>query len=378
MIKLAKRHKSKKTDDAIELDGISRTRIAIAVGVLVVLILILIFYKDIMPKKNKVVALINGEQITEEELDNLYSKVPELYKTNGLTKDKFLFDTLIPQKLLLQEAARIGVTATEEEVNGLISNIREMNGLSEDEFNEQLKQQNLTSEEFRKLTEEQILITKLLNVTIPSINITDSEAKEFYDSNKELFSTGNSTYIKLSEVEDRIKAYLANKRFLEELRSNADIQILSGDYSAGSLTAGSQDSATEGQEGSTFRATSEPVCKEDGKPIIRLYSTTWCPHCKWIKDTYGSVVEEYAGQGKIKAYHWQLDTNDDELTPDEEGSIPDSELSMFNKYSPNRGVPLFVFGCKYIRMGNGYETEDDLSAEENEFRQIIDSLINEK
>ena len=53
------------------------------------------------------------------------------------------------------------------------------------------------------------------------------------------------------------------------------------------------------QEGTTFTALNNPVEKIDGKPVIRLYSTTWCPHCVLIKDTFDSVMKEYVDEGKI-------------------------------------------------------------------------------
>ncbi|MCX6695404.1 MAG: hypothetical protein NTU61_03835 [Candidatus Altiarchaeota archaeon] len=127
---------------------------------------------------------------------------------------------------------------------------------------------------------------------------------------------------------------------------------------------------------STFNATGEGVCTKDGKPIIRMYSTTTCPHCLWIRDTFDKVAKEYADSGKIIAYHWELNTYDDLITPAYEGTIPSSEIELFYKYNPRSTVPTFVFGCKYYRVGNGYESTRDFSAEEREFRYIIGGLIN--
>jgi hypothetical protein len=43
--------------------------------------------------------------------------------------------------------------------------------------------------------------------------------------------------------------------------------------------------------------------------------------------------------------------------------------------NPNGTIPTFIFGCKYYRIGAGYEAQKDLEAEKREFRQIIDKLI---
>ncbi|MEK6821015.1 MAG: hypothetical protein AABY11_01275, partial [archaeon] len=57
------------------------------------------------------------------------------------------------------------------------------------------------------------------------------------------------------------------------------------------------------------------ICTQDGKPIIRLYSTTICPHCRWINSTFNGVVDEYLAQGTIVASHWDLDVGNNQFTP---------------------------------------------------------------
>ncbi|MAG44642.1 hypothetical protein CL633_02010 [bacterium] len=120
------------------------------------------------------------------------------------------------------------------------------------------------------------------------------------------------------------------------------------------------------------------ICKQDEKPVIRLFSTTWCPHCEWITETYDNIVKEYQDAGKIIAHHWEVDIDDDVLTPEKETQIPSEELAIYKEFNPRGSIPTFVFGCKYFRVGNGYEQENDLEAEEEEFREIIELLINEK
>ena len=125
----------------------------------------------------------------------------------------------------------------------------------------------------------------------------------------------------------------------------------------------------------TFQVADNKVCTEDGKPVIRLFSTTWCPHCKWIKDTYDSTVKEYVDQEKIVAYHWEFDTGDNTLTEQVEEAVPDAEQVIASQFNPEGYVPEYVFGCKYYRIGNGYESKQDLAAEEAEFRAVIETLI---
>jgi thiol-disulfide isomerase/thioredoxin len=120
---------------------------------------------------------------------------------------------------------------------------------------------------------------------------------------------------------------------------------------------------------------SDEVCTEDGKPVIRLFSTTWCSHCQWIGSTFDAVVKMYVDEGLIVAHHWETDTGDDTLTGQVEEAVPDSEMAIFHNINQQGSIPTFVFGCKYYRIGNGYEQGDDLESEAAEFKAVIEALI---
>jgi len=55
--------------------------------------------------------------------------------------------------------------------------------------------------------------------------------------------------------------------------------------------------------------------------------------------------------------------------------VPQSELAVFRTFDPRGSIPTFVFGNKYWRIGNGYEGQHNLIAEEAEFRRIIEKLV---
>jgi len=86
----------------------------------------------------------------------------------------------------------------------------------------------------------------------------------------------------------------------------------------------------------------------------------------------------YVDEGLIVAHHWEVDTGDDTLTDQVEEVVPDSEVAIFDDINPQGSIPTFVFGCKYYRIGTGYEQEDDLESEAAEFMAVIEALINEK
>ena len=127
----------------------------------------------------------------------------------------------------------------------------------------------------------------------------------------------------------------------------------------------------------TFASVDGEICREDGKPVIRLFSETWCSHCQWIADTYDAVMQMYVDDGEIVARHWETDTGDDMLTSQVEQSVPDSEMAIFTEFNSQESIPTFVFGCKYYRIGTGYEIGGGLTAEAAEFMAVIEALIGE-
>lgn len=143
----------------------------------------------------------------------------------------------------------------------------------------------------------------------------------------------------------------------------------------GSKSVGTQPDENKTYEIKTFTETDNEICKEDGKPVIILFSTTWCPHCVWIKDTFETTVNEYVTRGKIVARHWELDIGDDTLTEETESGVPEADASLYAEFNPDRFVPAFVFGCKYYRIGNGFEKDGDLEAEKEEFVAVIETLL---
>ncbi len=112
---------------------------------------------------------------------------------------------------------------------------------------------------------------------------------------------------------------------------------------------------------------------EDGKPVIRMFSTTRCPHCHWVGSGFEEVAREY--EGRIVAKHWEIDIGDDTLTSGYEGGVPQSEIDIFRKANPRGSVPAFIFAGKYVRTGTLHEFEDDLEAEKDEFRAMIDAIL---
>lgn len=88
-------------------------------------------------------------------------------------------------------------------------------------------------------------------------------------------------------------------------------------------------------------------------------------------------MDEYLNKGQIVAHHWDLDVGNDQFTPEKESSVPKAEVDLYTSINPRQSVPTYVFGCKYWRIGNAYETQDMPDLEAAEFKAVINKLLSD-
>ncbi len=125
----------------------------------------------------------------------------------------------------------------------------------------------------------------------------------------------------------------------------------------------------------TFEDLGGSICALDGKPIIRMYSKDTCDHCKWSKPLFKEVMAEYGGA--VVAHIWEFGSEDDMMTADVEGLIPSGEQDVFFSSKASGTVPYFVFGCRFVRVGNGYYIQGRADLEKEEMRQIVNYLLSQ-
>lgn len=148
-----------------------------------------------------VVATVNGKDILRSELERQFQvwkisqgeapqdPAPERTDLARLS----ILRQMIDDEILQQRAAKLNVTASDEDVNAKITEMKAP--LTQEEFNEQLKQRNETLEDLKRDLRHRLTETKLLNKEIDSkINITDAEITGFYAEHKAEFNVIEPRY----------------------------------------------------------------------------------------------------------------------------------------------------------------------------------------
>ena len=134
----------------------------------------------------KILAKVNGKVITEKDLDQVMKSLPPNYKT--LEKNpafrKQLLDNMVKEELLYQEALKEGV-----------------------EKDPQVQKEI-------EMMKKRILVQALLrkHIKLGKVQVSDSEAKAFYERNKERFTDANGKPVPFSSLKPFIVQSLKQQK----------------------------------------------------------------------------------------------------------------------------------------------------------------------
>ncbi len=144
------------------------------------------------PPSPDVMATVNGKEIMRADLDKYYqaslgdsSQQPtpeqaEIVRLNVLKQ-------MIEDEILQQRAAKLSLAASDEDVNAKLTEFKAP--FTQEEFDKQLKQRNITLDDLRRDIRRSLTNDKLMNKEIYSkINITDADISNYYNAHKAEFN----------------------------------------------------------------------------------------------------------------------------------------------------------------------------------------------
>lgn len=178
-----------------------------------------------------VVALVNGEPVKQKQINFLRNQIILSGASEQDVDMDRVLTTIINQELLVQEANRQGFTVTEEEAQAQIEMLASMQGINREQFESQLRQLGLTDDLLIEELQRQMAINQFQRVIAEQFDVSDEEARTFFEENREELTQGfDITYedaeveIKNFLLEERVNEYL--DALLQELRSNAQIEYI--------------------------------------------------------------------------------------------------------------------------------------------------------
>ncbi|MBD3282596.1 MAG: hypothetical protein GF387_03275 [Candidatus Portnoybacteria bacterium] len=220
---------------------------SIIITIVVVLLIIVagaIYFlspEGFIPKKGEkggnAVAIVNGEEISQEEYNSAESQIAanqgiDLGSVDEETKQQIqnqAINNLVSQTLLSQAIENSDVAISEQEINNQIQIIKDRFD-SEDAFNQALSAQGMTEEDLRSQIElslsQQAYFDQELNLS--SVEASEEEVASKYEE-----VAANQEVPPLEQVRDQVEQLIVQEKqqdlindHVEELRAEADIQIL--------------------------------------------------------------------------------------------------------------------------------------------------------
>lgn len=205
---------------------------------------------------DKVVAIVNKEAITWSDLYNAMEfEITESGRNLSDEEKRRFFranetaflEILIDMKLQLQEAQRMGIHVSPEEIENAIKSIKDKYSMTDEIFIQTLKKEGFTLDKYKKKLGERIMAGRLIDQEVKSrIIIDDDKVNNYISQHKELAAQQEGyklSHIFFKKTNDR--------KAVEEKARNAYQRIKGGEDFAKVASRFSEDAvgATEGDLG---------------------------------------------------------------------------------------------------------------------------------
>ena len=188
-----------------------------------------------------VVAKVNGKPIAKGDLlkvaDQYHAQAPGMTETADFYRK--ILDQLIGNELLLQEAKAAGMTASDDEVN---KQLAELKGRfpSPEKYQEELKKNGLTEADLVKQTRELMVVQKFVETKVVNdVKVSDQDVKAFYDKNPDKLTRPERIHLrhilvkvdKSASAEDKKKARAKIDDLVAKLKAGGDFAKLAEENS---------------------------------------------------------------------------------------------------------------------------------------------------
>ena len=144
---------------------------------------------------DRIVAVVNADIITEAELSAITKAFiaelpPPVSEAQARQARQAMLRRLVEDRLVLQEARRLGLAVTTDEIDAKIAEVRGRFS-SDEEFRDSLEASGVTLEQFRQRLKDQLLSRKVVDERVRArITISPQEVSQEMDAHPELRASG--------------------------------------------------------------------------------------------------------------------------------------------------------------------------------------------
>lgn len=151
----------------------------------------------------RIVAVVNGDIITQTDLDNRIKQSEEIQSHTKIYKElekenrrKMVLNQLIDQTILDQQIEKSDIVVTDQEVMNAIQNILAQNGMTMQQLRTEVAKKGMTWSEYEKNVKREIKKVKFVNQVISSeVKIADRDLRDYFEKNRASFQGGKRVHI---------------------------------------------------------------------------------------------------------------------------------------------------------------------------------------
>src|SRR5579863_5236054 len=209
---------------------------------------------------NDVMATVDGRKILKQDLDYYENQFAAGQQKptgeQGTALRLNILNQMIEEEILMRRAEKLGLLATDEEVDRKFNEIK--SPFSQEDFERQLQEKKITVADFKRDIRRSITRDKVLNKEVSSkINVTDEDVTDYYNAHKAEFNLIEPQYhlaqIMVTPVPNP-QAHNQNEKAQNEADARKKIQMIanrldSGDDFATLAMRYSEDPETTGNGG---------------------------------------------------------------------------------------------------------------------------------
>jgi hypothetical protein len=157
-------------------------------------------------KDSTVAATVNGKPITLAQVERIINQQAQgkqsQFSAHDLAQARLqVLDKLIQREVLYQRAEQEKLLPTEEQITSAINQQKQQSGVTQEEFDRQLREQNMTAEALREEAKKDLAINSLVDKYAGKITISDREVEEYYSANKQQFVNARGVTLAMIAVD---------------------------------------------------------------------------------------------------------------------------------------------------------------------------------
>ncbi|PKM78696.1 MAG: hypothetical protein CVU90_01480 [Firmicutes bacterium HGW-Firmicutes-15] len=192
------------------------------------------------------IAEVNGEKISQSEIDQRYAMLKVSYEAQqGVKideeKDKELiknlkdrsYEDMVLQKLVYQDAKKQGIKVINEDIDSTLNSFKQsQNKAGVDGYKLFLEQTKITEKDLRTEIETSQLFQKLEDKVVGNTKVSDADAQKYYNDNKDKLQEPGGIQIYHILVDSEQKA----EEVMGKIKQGGDFAALAKEYSTDTVS----------------------------------------------------------------------------------------------------------------------------------------------